>query len=477
MTIMSPMAVSSERIDKGIRMEISRRRRERAADAPRLWCAVRRVNNNVTTLAVLLVTAASAPSPASAQLTVADSVSSRLVVPGVTLRRIVRPAGPWILSVLEVELRRPEIEVKGVRACDNLLGRERPAAIARRLRHEGVDVVGILNADFFDLRGGTGATESNVVIDGEIVKAVTVTESPFDAFDNVHTQFAITTRGAPVLERFRLKGLVRTPSGDWPLAAVNRIAPAALALLTPWFDAVTFAPKTADSAAHVWLLKIGGRGDTARFRVDSSATRALSALGSEQGTVLIATGPVRHVVERLRPGDRVDVIAQLVPDRGALYTVVGGWPRIIDAGRNVALAADSVEGTAPRFSRARHPRSALGISRDSTTLYLVSVDGRQKTSVGMTLEELADAMLALGAHEAMNLDGGGSTALVVRDSIVHKPSDTSGERPVGNVVAITRRTAERRDPERRVLPRRNGSVPSCVLPVRRDTAAAVVSPR
>jgi hypothetical protein len=374
--------------------------------------------------------------------------------------------------VLEVDLRRSDIEVRGLRACDQLLGRERPSAIARRLRQEGVDVVGVLNADFFDLRGGTGATESNVVIDGEIVKAVTVTESPFDAFDNVHTQFGITTRGAPVFDRFHLKGLVRTPSGEWPLSAINAIAPGAVALLTPWFDAAAIAAKPTDSVAHVWLLKIGGRGDTARFRVDSNATRELTALASEQGTVLVASGPARVVVERLRPGDRVDVITQLVPDRGPLHTLVGGWPRIIEAGRNVALAADSVEGTVPRFSRARHPRSALGISRDSATLYLVAVDGRRQTSVGMTLEELADAMLALGAYEAMNLDGGGSTALVVRDSIVNAPSDTSGERPVGNVVAITRRTAAKRDPERRVLPRRSGSVPSCVMPVRRDTAAA-----
>jgi hypothetical protein len=435
---------------------------------------LRCVNNRVTILAALLVTVAGVAPDVGAQPAAGDSISSRMVAPGVTLRRIVRPAGPWVLSVLEVDLRRPDIEVRGLRACDQLLGRERPSAIARRLRQEGVDVVGVLNADFFDLRGGTGATESNVVIDGEIVKAVTVTESPFDAFDNVHTQFGITSRGTPVLDRFRLRGLVRTPSGDWPLSAINAIAPGAVALLTPWFDAAAIAPKRADSVAHVWLLKIGGRGDTARFRVDSNATRELTALASEEGTVLIASGPARVVVERLRPGDRVDVITQLVPDRGPLHTLVGGWPRIIEAGRNVALAADSVEGTVPRFSRARHPRSALGISRDSATLYLVAVDGRRQTSVGMTLEELADAMLALGAYEAMNLDGGGSSALVVRDSIVNVPSDTSGERPVGNVVAITRRTAAKRDPERRVLPRRSGSVPSCVMPVRRDTAAAGV---
>lgn len=430
---------------------------------------MRRVNNEMTILVALLVTLATVSQPAGAQAPSGDSVRSSTVVPGVTLRHISRPRGPWVLSVLEVDLRRRDLEVHGVRACDQLLGRERPSAIARRLRQEGVDVVGILNADFFDLRGGTGATESNIVIDGEIVKAVTVTESPFDAFDNVHTQFGITATGAPVLDRFHLQGVVRTPSGEWPLSAINANAPGALALLTAWFDTLALASRPMDSIAHVSLLKVGGRGDTAHYRVESRAARGPLVAASEQSVLLAASGPATPVVERLRPGDRVEVVTRLVPDRGPLRTIVGGWPRIVAAGRNVALAADSVEGTIPRFSRQRHPRSALGISRDSATLYVVAVDGRQQTSVGMTLEELADAMIALGAYEAMNLDGGGSTALIVRDSIVNTPSDTSGERPVGNVVAITRRAAAQRDVERRALPRKNGSVSSCVLPVRRDT--------
>lgn len=434
-----------------------------------------RVNNRVTTAAAVLVTFAVSPSASIAQVTIADSVTVRPVAPGVALRRVVRPAGPWVLSVLEVDLRRPEIEVRGVRACDHLLGRERPSAIARRMRQEGEDVVGVLNADFFDLRGGTGATESNVVIDGEIVKAVTTTESPFDAFDNVHTQFGITATGAPVIDRFSLTAVVRTPSGEWPLAAINARAPGALALLTRWFDTLALRLQPRDTSAHVALLKVGGRGDTARYRVESTPVRERPVAPSDKTAVLVARGEALPVVERLRPGDRVEIVTKLVPDRGPLRTVVGGWPRIVDAGRNVALAADSVEGTIPRFSRARHPRSALGISRDSSTLYLVAVDGRQQTSVGMTLEELADAMIAMGAYEAMNLDGGGSTALVVRDSIVNTPSDTSGERPVGNVVAITRRRAARADPEHRVGPRTSGSVASCVLPPPRDTAAAVTN--
>jgi exopolysaccharide biosynthesis protein len=121
----------------------------------------------------------------------------------------------------------------------------------------------------------------------------------------------------------------------------------------------------------------------------------------------------------------------------------------------VAAASDSVEGTFPRFSRNRHPRSAIAVTRDSATLLLVAVDGRRQTSVGMSLVELGDALLSLGAAEALNLDGGGSTALVVGDSLVNVPSDSAGERPVGNVVVVTRGERETR--------RRAGRVESCVL--------------
>ena len=406
----------------------------------------------------------------AAQAALGDSVTSRPLVPGVTFRRIESASGPWVLSVLEVDLRRPELDIRGVRACDMILGRERPSAIARRLRQEGLNVVGALNADFFDLRGGTGAAVSTVVIDGELVKAVA--DSPADRSDDARTQFGTTTDRRPVIERFSLTGLVRAPSGDWPLVAVNARVQAGLALLTRWFDSTAVLAAADSAVVSVSMLKTGGRGDTAHYRVDTIPVRPGLDVPTEQTVVLVASGDAIPVVERLRPGDRVDVITKLSPDRGPLRTVIGGWPRIVRAGQNVALEADTVEGTRPGFSQARHPRSALGISRDSATLYLVTVDGRQERSVGMTLDELANAMIALGAYEAMNFDGGGSTTLVVRDSVVNNPSDKSGERPVGNVIVVTRKGGKQPADGRRAVPHREKAVSSCVLPVRADTTSA-----
>jgi exopolysaccharide biosynthesis protein len=100
----------------------------------------------------------------------------------------------------------------------------------------------------------------------------------------------------------------------------------------------------------------------------------------------------------------------------------------------------------PGFATGRHPRTAVGVARGGRRLLLVVVDGRQKGySDGMTLRELAEVMRAFGARDAINLDGGGSTTLVYADPdssgklrVANRPSDPTGERPVGNALAIVR---------------------------------------
>ncbi|MGB1892389.1 MAG: phosphodiester glycosidase family protein [Candidatus Latescibacterota bacterium] len=110
----------------------------------------------------------------------------------------------------------------------------------------------------------------------------------------------------------------------------------------------------------------------------------------------------------------------------------------------------SVEYERERLSRAfaedRHPRTAVGYTQDQSVLFLVVVDGRQPGySMGMTLEELAHFMrMRLGnfslskenAYQGLNLDGGGSTTMVVKGEVVNSPSDQTGERPVANALII-----------------------------------------
>jgi exopolysaccharide biosynthesis protein len=167
--------------------------------------------------------------------------------------------------------------------------------------------------------------------------------------------------------------------------------------------------------------------------------------GSEipaDGAILAAYGARTAAIQTMADGDTVRVLLTTVPrmpsGRGPSL-ILGGWPRILRGGVNIAADAATLEGTISRNAEVRHPRTAVGISRDGRTLWLVTVDGRAATSVGMTLVELADTMRGLGAWDAMNFDGGGSTTMVINGKVMNTPSDPTGEREVGNALLIVKR--------------------------------------
>ncbi|MCM4169058.1 3',5'-cyclic adenosine monophosphate phosphodiesterase CpdA [Arenibacter antarcticus] len=101
---------------------------------------------------------------------------------------------------------------------------------------------------------------------------------------------------------------------------------------------------------------------------------------------------------------------------------VGGGPVLI---KNGALQVTAEEEGFGKSFLIRHPRSAIGYV-DKHTLLMMVVDGRQVASVGVTLEELAQLMQGIGAQEALNLDGGGSSAMVAGKEVVNIPTDITG---------------------------------------------------
>lgn len=126
---------------------------------------------------------------------------------------------------------------------------------------------------------------------------------------------------------------------------------------------------------------------------------------------------------------------------------VGGRPVLV---RDSAIAGD-VDTFGQASFRERNPRTAAGIARGGKRLLLAVVDGREYENAGMTLRELASLMLALGARDAINLDGGGSTTMVFADPdssgrlrVANHPSDKEGERTVGDALAIVKRKCHRR---------------------------------
>ena len=152
---------------------------------------------------------------------------------------------------------------------------------------------------------------------------------------------------------------------------------------------------------------------------------AVSTAGNmtlEPGTVVLSGHGVNAAaLASLRLGDHVSLTQTLgsnAADRAQV--LVSGGPLLVEQGRVQVRTAE--EQMAPDIARGRAPRTALGLKKDGTLLLLV-LDGRSATSSGLTLEELAQYLVKLGAESAVNFDGGGSSEMVINGRIVNKPSD------------------------------------------------------
>ena len=363
-----------------------------------------------------------------------DSSAVREVAPGVTHKRLVANSGPWRVNVLEIDLRRPGLILRGVRAKDSAMTRETVSSMFARYKGPGRAVAAI-NTDFFNTRNGE--SENNVVIEGRIDKGITITDSPHETFDNVHYQFGVDWQNRPLLERFVVAATLHVP-GRRPLKleGINAWPDSnTLVLYTSAYGAATPPDTAGRRPTLVPLRLLSQRDGTMTFAVGANAVEG-GSLPLENGGVLAASGSMRSELRSIaRRGGTVRVVARIQPAKTKVRTIVGGWPRVVMNGRSVAEYADIVEGVFPRFA-GRNPRSAVGFSKDSSTLFLVTVDGRRQTDAGMTLPELARLMLSLGAHDAMNFDGGGSTTMVVEGKVVNRPSDQSGERAVGSGLLV-----------------------------------------
>lgn len=113
--------------------------------------------------------------------------------------------------------------------------------------------------------------------------------------------------------------------------------------------------------------------------------------------------------------------------------VLPGFPALLREGRWVG---DLEQGARPAFATSRDPRTAIGWDPDGAILWFVVVDGRRDKIEGMTLPELTELLRSLGVRDGVNLDGGGSSAMVVRGQLVSRPSDPWRERPVVNALVL-----------------------------------------
>lgn len=328
-----------------------------------------------------------------------------------TVRDLERLSGPQWVAVVRVAP--VAFQLRPVLARDRVPGRERVSEIARR--------VGALVAT----NGGYFAPEGDplggLVVDGQWASEPVPGRSCLGWSD-----------GFALVDRLDWRGEVSWPGGGVRLGGLNRARRQDEAVVyTPFFGPVTRA------VPGVEVVVSGGV-------VREVRTSGPSPI-PQDGYVLSAGGAAAAALGTLRAADPVRLSLLLLPASAdprwqEVRHVVCGGPRLLSGG----LPDGANEGFAEAFRERRHPRTAVGVATDGTLL-LVVVDGRApEHGLGMTLRELAEELRRAGAADALNLDGGGSTTLVVLGAVANRPSDEAGERPVSDALVVLPRPAARR---------------------------------
>jgi hypothetical protein len=250
----------------------------------------------------------------------------------------------------------------------------------------------------------------------------------------LEAMFSISSDGTMQIGKPTESLSVTDPSSGeaWPIAGWNHGSPAPgeLAAYTAVGGTVE-APKPFTCSAR--LLPAGAStptsdGTSSPYTVDQAGCFS-DRLGPGDGVVLSAVPSTDEAtfIRTLSPGENLHVDWSL--GWPGISDGIGGFPLLVENGQ-IAL------GPCSGSFCGRNPRTGIGLTADGR-IVLVVVDGRRSGAAGMSLLEFARFMLGLGVVSAMNLDGGGSSTMVIKGQVVNQPSD-GFERSVTNGVVVLR---------------------------------------
>lgn len=330
----------------------------------------------------------------------------------------------WAIHVVEFDVRHPYLQIETVKAGDHLQGKERTSAMAARRDQTAHRVVAAINGDFFDV--GTGVPINLQLFNGNVIRPPTN-----------RSVFAISAAEKPLISFLSLAGSMQTQTGLWQtLNGFNRARHTdELIFYNAHFGSST-GTNNFGSEARIKPLQPFAVNDTLRAVVMDIRRHAGNMPLDNSTYILSGHGAAENwLVRHLAAGDTIKFVWRIPETSWRLVEAIGGLPRLVRDG-NVSIESQT-EGGSDSFTNTRHPRTAVGFNADTSRFFFVTVDGRQPGySDGMTLPELANFIRELGCTQAINLDGGGSTTMVVRGKVVNRPSDTAGERAVANALLL-----------------------------------------
>ncbi|MGW3204845.1 phosphodiester glycosidase family protein [Streptomyces sp. NPDC001135] len=391
----------------------------------------------VTAFGVLAGAALAGAAPAGA------APAGERIAPGVTYRQfdVEAGAGTAHAHLLTVDLANPHVRV----------GLLHPGAVAARatvsVMADSAGAVAGVNGDFFHITEtqhpgvvATGASVGPAIADGRVLKAAVPNGQRFGPTlppgTNTRDVFGVGTDRRARLDRLSLVGHVATPEGTFALKGLNQYALAENsvgAFTSRWGSASRMravcgsdTQRSAPCSTDTYEVRVqGGR------VVSASDTPGSGAIEADT-TVLVGREEGAQQLRKLSLGDAVTVTHALVAaSSGVPYAcAIGGFPVLRDG--EALSGLDDVTSTM---------RTVVGFKGGGQQLLILALDGAAAYRTGMTVAEEAATMRSLGASDAFNLDGGGSTELVTRDGgasavTVRNHPSTGAERPVANGIGV-----------------------------------------
>jgi len=340
-----------------------------------------------------------------------STVLKQTITSGATLENIARFTDDgWLnINVLRVDLSNPYIKVDTMSNTDSMKSLTSAKALA-----ESRGAVAAINAGFFNwLKEGGGYPDGPVVESGKIISA----SGEYNRYGDTMATFSLSNLNEAMYNYWKTNIALKAPNGNTIEIAQYNKASADYTDFTildrRWGR---YSPGVSDSLPDIVEMVVTN-GKVAEIR------QAQPAVGIPQNGYVVVTRQAGGQTLRnsFNTGDSVSMDISTTPDWSKLKMAVSGSAILVKDGQIPAAFSFNING--------RHPRTAVGSSKDGKQLLLVTADGRQQKSIGMTQTEMAQLMLDLGAYNALNLDGGGSTTMAARKpgtdalGIVNSPSD------------------------------------------------------
>lgn len=327
-------------------------------------------------------------------------------------------------NVVKVDLNNPYIKINTVAGKGTYTNKATVSQMADR-----TNAVALVNGDFFSMQM-QGVPLGASMIDGQIKSSPAVLTDIWS--------FGIDTNNTAFIDMTKFIGKVTAPNGkSYPIAGLNKAS--------YWYQPSKEYSHESKIQMYDSFWSSKSRGDKTAGEVLLSSDNVVEQIVFRKNldmkipkgkkVLQVSGGSERYIKENVKVGDKLNITTNIEPNRN-WKMMIGGHALLVENGavKNYTKDINSIGGT--------RARTAVGISQDGKTVFIASVEGRTKRSKGASLKELSQFMLDLGSYKAMNLDGGGSSAMVVRElgdlkrTRVTNPEKNAGERAVVNGLGV-----------------------------------------